>query len=186
MPALTMLRTISTSPTRAAPHARRALAACAALCALALAFLAVPRAQAIESLQQFPTTVLSIRTHKTTEWFTVWIADTPERSEQGLMFLQWLPPDQGMLFPQDSPRVMRMWMKNTLIPLDMLFIDAKGHIIGIHERATPRSEDIIASPAAVKAVLELAGGQCAALGIHVGDQVRHALFGSSPAGPVRK
>jgi uncharacterized membrane protein (UPF0127 family) len=113
------------------------------------------------------------------------VADTPERSQQGLMFLRWLPPDQGMLFPEDTPRVMHMWMKNTLIPLDMLFIDAKGRIIGIHERATPRSEDIITSPAPVKAVLELAGGACAQLGIRVGDQVRHALFGSGPAGPVR-
>src|ERR1700722_7730450 len=152
---------------------------------LALGTLASPPARAIESLQQFPTSVLSIQTHKGAEWFTVWIADTPERSEQGLMFLQWLPTDQGMLFPQDAPRVMHMWMKNTLIPLDMLFIDAKGHIIAIRERAPPRSEEIISSPAAVKAVLELAGGECATLGIRVGDQVRHRLFGTGTAGPAR-
>jgi uncharacterized membrane protein (UPF0127 family) len=157
-----------------------------ASCAL-LAVVALPSGvRAIESLQQFPAAVLTIQTHKGPEWFNVWLADTPERSQQGLMFLQWLPPDQGMLFPQDSPRVMHMWMKNTLIPLDMLFIDAKGRIIGIHERATPRSEDIITSPAPVKAVLELDGGECAQLGIRVGDTVRHALFGSAPAGPMRR
>ena len=142
-------------------------------------------ARALESLQQFPSSVLTIQTHKGAEWFTVWIADTPERSEQGLMFLQWLPTDQGMLFPQDAPRVMHMWMKNTLIPLDMLFIDAKGRIVAIHEQATPRSEDIISSPQAVKAVLELAGGECATLGIRVGDQVRHKLFGTTVPGPAR-
>jgi uncharacterized protein len=157
-----------------------------ALCLLwTLATLAPPPARALESLQQFPTSVLTIQTHKGAEWFTVWIADTPERSEQGLMFLQWLPTDQGMLFPQDAPRVMHMWMKNTLIPLDMVFIDAKGHIVAIREHATPRSEDIISSPAAVKAVLELAGGECATLGIRVGDQVRHKLFGTGMAGPAR-
>jgi len=157
-----------------------------AVCLLwSLAILAPLPARALESLQQFPTSVLTIRTHKGAEWFTIWIADTPERSEQGLMFLQWLPADQGMLFPQDAPRVMHMWMKNTLIPLDMLFIDAKGHIVGIHERATPRSEEIISSPVAVKAVLELAGGECATLGIRVGDQVQHKLFGTGIAGPAR-
>jgi uncharacterized membrane protein (UPF0127 family) len=152
---------------------------------LALGTLASLPARALENLQQFPSSVLTIQTHKGAEWFTVWIADTPERSEQGLMFLQWLPTDQGMLFPQDAPRVMHMWMKNTLIPLDMLFIDAKGHIVAIHERAIPRSEEIISSSTAVKAVLELAGGECATLGIRVGDQVRHQLFGSAIGGPAR-
>jgi uncharacterized membrane protein (UPF0127 family) len=177
-----MRRTKSTMFRSPMFHTRAMLA----LCLLgSLATLAPPPARALESLQQFPTSVLTIRTHKGAEWFTVWIADTPERSEQGLMFLQWLPTDQGMLFPQDAPRVMHMWMKNTLIPLDMLFIDAKGHIVAIHEHATPRSEDIISSPAAVKAVLELAGGECATLGIRVGDQVQHKLFGTAIAGPAR-
>jgi len=66
---------------------------------LALGTLASLPARALENLQQFPSSVLTIQTHKGAEWFTVWIADTPERSEQGLMFLQWLPTDQGMLFP---------------------------------------------------------------------------------------
>ena len=101
------------------------------------------------------------------------------------MYIKWLPSDQGMLFPQAAPRVMSMWMKNTLIPLDMLFIDAGGRIVYIRERATPESEDIISIPTPVKAVLELPGGQCAALGIRAGDQVRHALFGVPTGGPVR-
>jgi uncharacterized membrane protein (UPF0127 family) len=154
------------------------------LAAMALALGAMP-AQGLESLDQFPSSVLDIRTHGGREWFSVWIADTPARSEQGLMFLKWLPTDRGMLFPQDTPRVMSMWMKNTLIPLDMLFIDSQGRVLYIRGRATPQSEDIISTPVAVKAVLELAGGRCAKLGIRVGDRVRHALFGSAPEGPVR-
>jgi len=139
---------------------------------------------AAEALRDFPTSVLEIRTHRSTEWFSVWVADTPSRQQQGLMFQKWLPADQGMLFPEQTPRVKSMWMKNTLIPLDMLFIDAKGRIVYIRERANPESEEIITYPVAVKAVLELEGGACARLGIHVGDQVQHSLFGAAPAGPV--
>jgi len=151
---------------------------------LALATLASLPARALESLQQFPSSVLTIRTHKSTEWFSVWIADTPERSEQGLMFQQWLPADQGMLFPQDAPRVMHMWMKNTLIPLDMLFLDPHGRIVHIRENASPESLDIITFPKPVAGVLELKGGICARENIRVGDRVIHALFGSAPAGPA--
>jgi len=101
------------------------------------------------------------------------------------MFLHWLAPDQGMLFPQDPPRVMTMWMKNTLIPLDMLFIDGRGKILYIKANATPESEDIITYASPIRAVLELGGGEAARRGIRVGDTVRHELFGVPPAGPVR-
>jgi uncharacterized membrane protein (UPF0127 family) len=66
----------------------------------------------------------------------------------------------------------------------MLFVDARGRVVYIQERATPQSEAIISAPVPVKAVLELAGGECARLGIRVGDQVRHRLFGTPPEGPV--
>src|ERR1019366_5947081 len=157
------------------------------LSVMALLLSAVPSqtAQALENLEQFPRSALNIHTRQGLEWFTVWIADTPARSQQGLMFLKWLPEDQGMLFPQEAPRVTSMWMKNTLIPLDMLFVDAQGRVAYIRERATPQSEEIITAPVPVKAVLELAGGECAKLGIRVGDHVRHQLFGSAPEGPVR-
>jgi uncharacterized protein len=156
------------------------------LALVAVGIGASPGTSALEDLTHFPSAALTIHTHRGIEWFSVWIADTPERSEQGLMFQRWLPPDHGMLFPQDEPRVMRMWMKNTLIPLDMLFIDAKGKVVYIRERTTPQSLDIIAAPMAVKAVLELAGGECATLGIKVGDKVREALFGSTPEGPMAR
>jgi uncharacterized protein len=152
--------------------------------ALLLAATLARAAAAPEALQQFPQSVLSIRTHQSSEWFNVWIADNPLRQEQGLMYQKWLPTDWGMLFPEQTLRVKSMWMKNTLIPLDMLFIDARGRIVYIRERATPESEEIITYREAVKAVLELAGGECARTGIRVGDQVHHALFGSAPGAPA--
>jgi uncharacterized membrane protein (UPF0127 family) len=168
------------------PQRPHYLSTCLLLALAALMLSAVPSSAAPpENLEDFPRSQLSILTRQGSEWFNIWIADTPARSEQGLMYLKWLPVDQGMLFPQAAPRVMSMWMKNTLIPLDMLFIDAQGRVIYIRERATPESEAIITTPEPVKAVLELAGGECAQLGIRVGDKVRHKLFGSTPAGPVR-
>jgi len=108
------------------------------------------------------------------------------------MFVRALPADQGMLFPVDPPRPMTMWMKNTLIPLDMLFINAAGRIIYIKHDATPESEAIITTPTpaafnsqrptAVRAVLELAGGECAKRHIEEGDEVRQELF--EPAEPA--
>jgi uncharacterized membrane protein (UPF0127 family) len=156
------------------------------LMVLLLLGLRSPPAVALESLDAFPTSTLSIRTRQgPPEWFSVWIADTAARSEQGLMFVKWLPADQGMLFPFQQPHTATFWMKNTLIALDMLFIDAQGRIVYIRESATPMSEAIISAPMPVKAVLELAGGECARLGIRTGDQVRHRLFGSATEGPVR-
>src|ERR1700689_289000 len=75
-------------------------------------------ARAPEDIEQFPTTQMGIRPHAGLEWFSVWIAYSQAREQQGLMFVRWLPPDHGMLFPQAAPQVMTMWMKNTLIPLD--------------------------------------------------------------------
>jgi uncharacterized membrane protein (UPF0127 family) len=166
-------------------HARSVLLALL-LAPLALAATMPARAMDVEKLETFPRTNLQIRTRDSAEWFNAWVDDTPAREQQGLMFLHWLAPDQGMLFPQDPPRVMSMWMKNTLIPLDMLFIDARGRIVYIKADATPQSEAIITDPTPVRAVLELAGGEAARRNIRVGDTVRHALFGSAPAGPVRQ
>jgi hypothetical protein len=141
-------------------------------------------ALAAEPLAQFPVSVLRIQTRQGAEWFNVWIADNSARQEQGLMFQKWLPADWGMLFPESSPRVKSMWMKNTLIPLDMLFIDAHGRIVHIQENAQPESLEIISFPQPVSAVLELGGGICAHTGIRVGDQVRHSIFGTPPGAPA--
>ena len=126
----------------------------------------------------FPRSALEIRSGQGRQWFTIRIADTPERQELGLMLLRTLPSDEGMLFPQARPQLVYMWMKNTLIPLDMLFIDSRGRIACLREQATPLSLDIITCEAPVKAVLEIGGGEAAKRGIAVGDRVLHALFGS--------
>jgi uncharacterized protein len=127
-------------------------------------------------LASFPRTALEIAhrdaqhgTHKFP--FEVWIADTPERAQQGLMFVSDLPANRGMVFPAASPRVETMWMRNTYIELDMLFIDAKGAITKIIERAHPLSDEILSSDTPVSAVLELRGGEAHKLGLAVGDLV---------------
>ena len=136
-------------------------------------------------LQRFATSELTIVSATGPHRFTVEVAETPEQMEQGLMFRRAMAPDAGMLFDYKTPTVATMWMRNTLIPLDMLFIDGQGRVVYIRANATPQSEAIITTPLPVKAVLELGGGECARLGIRVGDQVRHALFGSAPEGPAR-
>jgi uncharacterized membrane protein (UPF0127 family) len=148
---------------------------------LLLAAVRMPAALALESLTAFPHSALDIQTQAGKQHFDIWVADTPQRSEQGLMFVRSLPAASGMLFPLEHPGVMRMWMKNTLIPLDMLFIDVHGEIIYIQHNATPQSEAIITTPSMVvtpvKAVLELAGGECERRHIQQGDWVIHFLFG---------
>lgn len=104
--------------------------------------------------------------------FDVWVADTPERAQQGLMFVSDLPENKGMVFPLDPPRVEGMWMKNTYIELDLLFIRADGRVTKIIERAHPLSLEILSSEGPVAAVLELKGGLAAKLGLKNGDLVR--------------
>lgn len=95
------------------------------------------------------------------------------------MYREHLDPNAGMLFVFDDTAPRTFWMKNTLIPLDMLFIAADGHIVDIHERAIPLSEDIIPSQVPARAVLELNGGTVTRLGIRVGDLVRCKSFGNA-------
>ena len=112
--------------------------------------------------------------------FTVELAETPAQMEQGLMFRRELAPDAGMLFDFKQPTMATMWMRNTLIPLDMLFVDAQGRIVNIHERAVPQSDAIIAAAAPVRVVIELNGGTAARLGIAPGDRVLFPIFGPAP------
>jgi uncharacterized protein len=111
--------------------------------------------------------------------FTVEVAATFEQQERGLMFRRELGPDRGMIFPYDPPQVAGFWMKNTLIPLDMLFVDQRGRIINIHERAVPGSLEPIAAAAPARAVIELNGGTAARLGIKPGDRVVFPIFGDA-------
>lgn len=140
----------------------------ALLCAATLAHAA----PALEDLDAFPRATVEITAGQATHRFDVWVADTPRRSAQGLMYVRDLDPGRGMLFVESVPREMSMWMKNTYIPLDMLFIAADGRILRIAARTTPHSLESIAAPAPVTMVLELRGGEAAKRGIGVGDRVR--------------
>ena len=119
---------------------------------------------------------LTIATETDAVMFTVEIADTDELRERGLMFRQRLPEDRGMLFDFGQPRPVAMWMKNTYIPLDMLFIRPDGKIAYIAENTVPKSLDAIGVSEPVLAVLELAGGVTKKHGIRAGDSVYHRLF----------
>jgi uncharacterized membrane protein (UPF0127 family) len=111
--------------------------------------------------------------------FDVEIAATPEQQERGLMFRDKMAADAGMIFPQESDRTMEFWMKNTYLPLDMIFIASNGRIAHIAPDAIPRSEKTIPSGGPIRAVLELNGGTAAKLGIHVGDIVAFQGLGGS-------
>jgi uncharacterized membrane protein (UPF0127 family) len=103
--------------------------------------------------------------------FTVEVARTPAQQEQGLMNRRTLAPDAGMLFPFDPPRPASFWMRNTLIPLDMIFIRPDGTIARIAANTVPLSETPVGVPDPMTAVLELRGGRAAELGISEGDRV---------------
>ena len=130
-------------------------------------------------LQQFPKSELTIISATGPHRFKVELAETPAQMTQGLMFRTSLAPDAGMLFDYRRPTPATMWMRNTLIPLDMLFVDAQGRIVNIHERAVPQSLDVIAAAEPVRAVIELNGGTAARLGIEPGDRVVHPIFGNA-------
>jgi uncharacterized membrane protein (UPF0127 family) len=136
-----------------------------------------------ERLDTYPRSALSVRTSGgAVHRFNVWIADNESRREQGLMFLQKLDKEQGMLFVFPRTQPVSFWMKNTYIPLDMIFIEADGRIAGIAENTTPLSEAPIPGPKPVKAVLELRGGTAGALSLKRGDRVIYREF---PAGPMQ-
>ncbi len=114
--------------------------------------------------------------------FRVSVAVSPEDRQRGLMHVKDLHPDQGMLFDLGEPRAASMWMKNTPLPLDMLFIRADGTISSIVRDTEPYSRTPIHSNEPVIAVLELLGGTCDRLGISPGDVVRHAIFSVGAGG----
>jgi uncharacterized membrane protein (UPF0127 family) len=121
---------------------------------------------------------LTVLTRRGPARFTVEVADTDETRERGLMFRKSLAPDRGMLFDFHTPQPVAFWMKNTLIPLDMVFIAPDGRVIGIARNAAPLSETPIESGGVVLGVLEIAGDRAAALDIEPGDRVRERIFPS--------
>lgn len=123
-----------------------------------------------------PLEPLTIETARGPVAFKVEIADTDAERQRGLMFRTTLPPDRGMLFDFGSAAPRAFWMKNTYIPLDILYIDADGRVIWIAAMTEPFSEEPIPSHGKALGVLEIAGGRAAELGIDIGDRVRHRIF----------
>jgi uncharacterized protein len=109
--------------------------------------------------------------------FAVEMAATPEQLAQGLMYRRSLPAEAGMLFDFGGVQQVAMWMKNTLIPLDMLFIDRDGRIVYINEYAVPGSLEPRGPREPIRAVLEINAGTARRMGIRSGDRVEHPLFG---------
>lgn len=130
-------------------------------------------------LRSQPLTPLWITSKTARCWrFNTWVARTPEEFSRGLMFVRKLDDDGGMLFALSEEREISMWMRNTYVPLDILFADAAGTIISIYENAVPLTLDHMSSGQPAFAVLELSAGSVASRGISPGDRIRHAHFGN--------
>ena len=97
--------------------------------------------------------------------------------ERGLMFRRFLDENRGMLFDFETERPVMMWMKNTYLPLDMVFIGRSGKVVGIAENAVPLSEKVISSGVSTFAVLEVNAGTAARIGLRIGDSIHHPIFG---------
>ena len=113
--------------------------------------------------------------------FAIELADDPAERARGLMFRESLPQSSGMLFVYEAPQRATFWMKNTLIPLDMVFLDPAGRVLGVHAMARPGDETIIDGGPGVLGVLEINGGLAARLGIAEGSELRHPAFAAGPA-----
>ena len=123
-------------------------------------------------------TPLVIETGTGSHAFEVELAATEKQRRLGLMFRRKLAPNAGMLFDYVRSRPVAMWMKNTYIPLDMLFIAADGRVVNIAKRTVPHSLKSISSAGRVRAVLEVNAGTADRLGIVAGALVRHRIFGN--------
>lgn len=162
--------------------ARRSLGALALALAAQAAALAPAAAQDIPRMDPKscrgqpeikPFEPLSVRTDRGVATFQVEVADTPREHQFGLMCRRKLAPDRGMLFvfPAPAPRV--FWMRNTLIPLDIVYIGANGRVVSISRNVQPLDESGAPSAGPAKYVLELAGGRAAQIGLLPGDRVLH-------------
>jgi uncharacterized membrane protein (UPF0127 family) len=136
--------------------------------ALSLFLASVPAAQPVERL--------SIESTRGERVFHVEVVKEEKDRNRGLMYRRRMDADHGMLFDYDPPQQIAFWMKNTYIPLDIIFIGADGRIITIAANAKPFDLTPIPSNGVIRGVLEINGGLAAKLGINVGDRVRHALF----------
>lgn len=148
---------------------------------LTVAFLAVAGSAAAQCSDD----VVDLRGDWGRARFSIELADDPFERGQGLMHRREMANSHGMLFVYEKPGRAVFWMKNTLIPLDMLFIDPSGRVVRIHENAVPLDETPIDGGDGVLAVLEINGGLAARLGIKEGSVLRHPAFGQTAAWPCK-
>lgn len=139
------------------------------LSSLPVALLALSGAGRAQSIMA--TETLTINTATGQHRFEVEIARTDAQHSRGLMGRRYLPADRGMIFDYPEARPVSMWMDNTYISLDMLFVDADGKVVRIAERTEPLSRRFIPSGGPVRAVVELNGGTAARIGAKVGDTI---------------
>ncbi len=123
---------------------------------------------------------LVLKTDSGPHSFTIELATTPAERALGLMYRRTLPVDAGMLFLYDKPQPLTMWMRNTFIPLDMVFIGADGKVHRIESRTEPFSTQIISSEGNVQGVLELNAGAAASIGLKAGDEVVYPGLNRAP------
>ncbi len=133
-------------------------------------------AQQAPSAQQSALEPLTIVTSSGEHTFQIEVARTDEQRARGLMFRRFMPQDRGMLFDFKTEQPIMMWMRNTYIPLDMIFIARDGRVINVAENTEPMSERTIASAAPAFAVLELNAGVTRKIGLKAGDRISHPLF----------
>ena len=141
-----------------------------------LVVLALLAAGLLHPAQAMRLETLKLITARGAQVIDIEVTETPAEKAQGLMFRTRLPDSGGMLFFYETPQEITMWMRNTYIPLDMVFIRADGIVHRIEARTEPLSENIVASKGDVTACLELAGGAAERLGLKPGDRVEHRYF----------
>jgi uncharacterized membrane protein (UPF0127 family) len=172
-------RTATTGVGGTASRLRRA-AACmiAAACLAAGPSGADIRESNLIPLRAFPREPIVVETRSARRYeLDAWRADTPQTREQGLMFVREMGAEQAMIFVYDPPAYVSMWMKNTVLPLDMLFVNRYGCVVKVQREATPESLTTISAGAPVALVVELKGGAAATLGIGTGDRVLRPTAG---------
>jgi uncharacterized membrane protein (UPF0127 family) len=157
-----------------------------------LAVIAVPAAGSLareatpreplnpKNAQALPESPLAISSGATTHRFTVELADDDTERGIGLMHRGQMAADHGMLFDFETARRVGFWMRNTFIPLDMLFLKSDGEVVSIAENVQPHTETPVGPDRPVRAVLELNAGMVKKLGLKVGDKIQHAVFKNAP------
>ena len=147
---------------------------------MATAMLTIFPVEANSQSQKLESELVEIITERGKFSFDIEIADQPQERTIGLMNRSKLDPRGGMLFVFEQPQIIQMWMKNTLISLDMVFIDTKGNVVDLAERTVPHSLATVAPRQNASFVLELTGGMASFIGLQPGDVLKHRLFASTP------